>query len=303
MASSPSGCCSRLVAGAAATALPLLLSGCFLLSTTRKLPVPRPPDTVQTVPPEELVNRLNQRWNALNTLTAKVQIQASVLNSEQGLAKDYTTIPGIILLRKPEMLTVFGRVPVIGTEMFEMVSNGKNFTLYIPSKDKAIEGPNSVSTKSSNQLENLRPGFFLDALDVRGILPSDRYTVTTDVDVIEDAAKKHLFSVPEYILSIHRPVPGSPQDTPLRVIWFHRDDLLPYQQDIYDGQGNVETQVFYGRYADYGDNKYPSKVTIKRPADGIQVVLTVLSVVENQKLGDEQFAVKLPADTQVEKLH
>jgi outer membrane lipoprotein-sorting protein len=302
MASSLPGRCSRYVVRAAATALPLLLSGCFLFSTTRKLPVPRPPDSIKTVTPEELVNRLNQRWKALDTLTAKVQIQASVLNNKEGEAKDYTTIPGIILIRKPEMLTVFGRVPVIGTEMFEMVSDGKNFTLYIPSRDKAIEGANSVTTRSPNQLENLRPGFFLDALDVRGLDPNDFYTVIQDTETIEDAPKKHLYAVPEYILSITHRKPDSHEEALERVIRFHREDLLPYAQDIYDGEGNVETQVIYGQYAMYGDNWYSSKVTIKRPADGIQVVLTVLSVVENQKLGDEQFTVKLPPDTQVQKL-
>jgi len=303
MARSRPGRISKYFARAAASVLPLLLSGCFLLSTTRKLPVPRPPDTVQTVTPEELVNRLNQRSEALNTLTAKVQIQASVLNNAQGVAKDYTTIPGIILIRKPAMLTVYGRVPVVGTEMFEMVSDGKNFTLYIPSKDKAIEGANSVTTRSANQLENLRPGFFLDALDVRGLSADDYYNVIQDTETIEDAPKKHLYAVPEYILSITHRKPDSHEEALARVIRFHREDLLPYEQDIYDGQGNIETQVIYGQYAEYGDNKYSSKVTIKRPADGIQVVLTVLSVVENQKLGDEQFAVKLPPDTQVEKLH
>lgn len=282
--------------------MPLLLSGCFMLSTTRKLPVPRPPDTIKTVTPEELVNRLNQRWEALNTLTAYVQIQASVLNSKEGEAKDYPTIPGIILMRKPQMLTVFGRVPVIGTEMFEMVSDGKNFTLYIPSRDKAVEGANSAITRSPNQLENLRPQFFLDALDVRGLDPNDFYTVIQDTETIEDAPKKHLYAVPEYILSITHRKPDSHEEAQMRVIRFHRDDLFPYQQDIYDGEGNIETQVIYGQYAEYGDNWYSSKVTIKRPADGIQVVLTVLKVVENQKLGDEQFTVKLPPDTQVQKL-
>jgi outer membrane lipoprotein-sorting protein len=287
---------------AAATALPFLLSGCFFLSTTRKLPVPKPPATVQSVTPSELVNRLDQRWGALDTLTAKVELQASVLHSKEGLAKDYTTIPGIILMRKPEMLRVFGRVPVIRTELFDMVSDGKNFTLYVPSKGKAIEGPNSLEKKSPNQLENLRPGFFLDALGVRGLDPDDRYTVTSDVETFEDAAKKHLYSVPEYILSIHRPKAGSQEDTPLRVVWFHRDDLLPYQQDIYDAAGNLETQVFYSQYGDFSGEKYPSKVTIKRPIDEIQVILTIESVTENENLPPDQFEIKLPPETVVQKL-
>jgi outer membrane lipoprotein-sorting protein len=293
-----SSCCARITA----TTLAPLLSGCFLLSTTRKLPVPKGPPAIQTVSPQELVNRLDQRWSTLNSLTAKVEIQASVLHSTEGIAKDYTTVPGVIVMRKPQMLRVYGMVPVVRTELFDMVSDGSKFTLYIPAKSKAIEGSNTVSARSANQLENLRPGFFLDALAVRGPAAGDRYTVTADVDVVEDAAKKHLYSVPEYILSIHRPEPGSQEDTPLRVVWFHRDDLLPYQQDVYDRAGNVETQIYYSTYGDYAGNKYPSKVTIKRPIDQIQIVLTIESVVENQKLPPDEFAIKIPPDTQVQQL-
>ena len=50
----------RCLASAGALLLPLLLSGCFVLSTTRKLPVPTAPAVVQTVTPDELVARVNQ---------------------------------------------------------------------------------------------------------------------------------------------------------------------------------------------------------------------------------------------------
>jgi outer membrane lipoprotein-sorting protein len=285
---------------AAALALPLLLSGC--LFTTRRLPVPRPPTTVQTVTPEELVNRLNQHWDALDSLTAKVDIQASVTKSKEGLAKDYTTFGGVILMRKPEMLRVVGRVPVIGLPMFDMESDGKNFTLYIPSKKKGFTGPNALTKKSANQLENMRPGFFLDALVVRGLDKDDLYGVTADTETVEDAAKKHLFTVPEYVLSISRRKPGTQELTPVRVITFHRDDLMPYQQDVYDTDGNLETEVFYERYGDFGPNRYPSTVRIKRPLEDYQIVLTVLSVTENMKLSDDQFVVKIPEGTEVQKL-
>jgi len=200
---------SSRLASVAALFLPLLLSGCFMLSTTRRLPVPKAPAITQTVAPEELVARLNQRWAALDSLNATVEIQASVMKSKEGLAKDYTTIRGIILMRKPEMLRVYGRVPVIGTRAFDMVSDGTNFTLYIPSKNKAVKGSNSLKKKSFNQLENMRPGFFFDAMVVRGLEPDDFYSVIADTETLEDAAKKHLYTVPEYILSITRRKPES----------------------------------------------------------------------------------------------
>jgi hypothetical protein len=293
------------LASVAALALPLLLSGCYLLPTTRKLPIPKTPPSEQTVAPEELVAQLNQRWAALESLNASVEIQASVLKSKEGLAKDYTSIRGIILMLKPEMLRVYGRVPVIGTRAFDMVSDGKDFTLWIPSKNIAFKGANTLKKKSANQLENLRPGFFLDALVVQGLEPDDLYSVVSDSETVEDAARKHLFNVPEYVLSISRRKPGSNQLTPVRVITFHREDLLPYEQDLYDSEGNLETQVTYSAYQDFGGSKYPSKVVIKRPLEDIQVVLTIDKVVENPKnppLTGDEFVLKLTDGTQIQNL-
>ena len=52
---------------AAFFALPLLLlSGC--LFTTRKLPLPRAPSVTQTATGEELVDQINKRWDALQSL-------------------------------------------------------------------------------------------------------------------------------------------------------------------------------------------------------------------------------------------
>lgn len=289
------------VATAAALAVPtLLVSGC--LFTTRKLPVPKAPEVTQTLSPEDLVKRLNGRWDTLKTLRANVEIQASKMNTREGLAKDYTTFPGIILLRKPEMLRVVGFVPVLHTRMFDMVSDGKDFTLYVPHDEIAYKGPNKLTHKSANTAENMRPGFFLDALIVRGMSPDDEYMVTADSVTVEDLKKKRLLLVPEYILSVMRRKPGSQELRPMRVIHFHRDDLLPYQQDLYDDQGNLETEVTYGRYASFGDNLFPSTVTIKRPLEEFQIVLTVDRVTENSELPDDQFQIQLPAETRIRNL-
>ena len=293
---------SLRLASAAALALPLLLSGCSLIYSTRKLPIPKAPSTIQTVTPDQLVALLNQRWTALESLNATVEIQASVLRTKVGEAKDYTTIRGHILMRKPDLLRVLGQVPVLGTRMFDMASDGKNFTLYIPGKNMAVRGLNAVKKKSANPLENLRPGFFLDAMVVRGLEPDDLYGVVADSETVEDAARKHLFTVPEYILSISRRNPGSQQLTPVRVVTFSRDDLMPNQQDIYDSDGNLETLVEYADYQDFDSVRYPSTITIKRPLEEYQIVLTVENVKENMTLTDDQFQIKIPEGTQIQNL-
>jgi len=278
----------------------MLLSGC--LWSTRKLPVPTAPLIKQTATPAELVAQVNQSWVALNSLNATVDIQASVLKSKQGVATDYTTFRGHILMRKPEMLRVLGQVPVLGTRMFDMASDGKNFSLFIPAKNLAVKGLDAVKKKSANQMENLRPGFFMDAMVVRGLQPDDLYSVVADSETVEDKARKHLFTVPEYILSISRSKPGTHELTPVRVITFHRDDLLPYQQDLYDSNGNLETVVDYANYQDYDSVRFPSMIVIKRPLEEYQLVLTVESVKRNMTLTDDQFQIKIPEGTKIKSL-
>ena len=280
-----------------------MLSGCFIFYTTRRLPVPKPPAITQNATPDELVGQLNRRWDELNSMTAKVEIQASVLKTEKGEANDYRTFGGNILFSKPDKLRVLGRVPVVGLKMFDMASDGKNFILYVPSRNIAYKGSNKVTKRSPNSLENMRPDFFLDALVVQGLNPNeDYYSVTTDSETVEDAAKKHLYFVPEYVLSITRHIPGSHQDKPVRVITFHRDDLLPYEQDMYDDDGNPETHVSYANYQDFGTGKYPSTVTIKRPKENSQIVLTVEAVTKNVNLPPDQFVVEVPPGTVIKHL-
>jgi hypothetical protein len=284
---------------AATLALPLLLAGCSLFPTTRHLPVPRPA-TVQSATPQELVSQINQRWDALNSMTAKVEIQATELKTAEGLEKDEPTIRGIIVMRKPNMLRVVGTD--FGIKVFDMASDGSHFTLLIPHDNIAFEGANRVKEKSPNPLLNLRPDFFLDAIAVRGLDPGNEYMVESDSETIEDPARKHLYIEQEYTLSVMQPKTG-PEKLPLRVITFHRDDMLPYDQDVYDSEGNLETQIRYSNYVEFGTVKYPSKMTIKRPQEGILLVLTVDDMQENIKdLSDSQFQVKIPEGTTVKQL-
>jgi outer membrane lipoprotein-sorting protein len=285
----------RLTA-AGALALPILLTGCSLFPTIRKLPVPKAPTLTQRATPDELVARLNTRWKEMNTLTATVEIQATLTKSKEGTAKDSPTSHGHIWIQKPEMIRVYGTY--LGMKAFDMASDGKNFTLSSPLQKKFIKGSNSLKRKSANALENLRPQFFLDALVVRGPDPDELYEATADAPTVEDTARKHLYSVPQYVLNISRRKSGSQQLLPVRRVYFHREDLEPYEQDIYDSEGNLETQVIYDAYQQFDSIMYPSSIVIRHPLDEseeIKIVLTVDDLHENQVFADDLFVVK-PAE-------
>jgi hypothetical protein len=279
----------------------LLLSGCsYLIPSKRKLPVPKAPPIVQTVTPEQLVARLNQRWDSMQALTATVEIYATEFKTEQGEAKNYPSARASIVIAKPELLRVRGTY--FGVMIFDLASNGSHFTLEMPSKNLAIQGSNQSKGASSSTWENLRPSSFFDAMVVRGVGPDEHYFVTSDTETVEDSTKKHLNLVPEYILNINRVNPNSRNETPIRVVTFHRDDLLPYLQDIYNSQGELETQVSYQGYRSFNSIEYPSTITITSPLNGFKLVLIVESVHENMKLPADEFQLQLPAGMKTRQL-
>jgi outer membrane lipoprotein-sorting protein len=186
-------------------------------------------------------------------------------------------------------------------KIFDMASDGNRFTLVMPTKNSVIEGPNDVHEKSANPLENLRPDFFLDAIVVRGLEPDNDHMVAQQTETVEDAQNKHLYAEPEYVLNVMRRK-ADHEDQAVRTVIFHRDDMLPYVQYIYDNNGAPETQITYSNYQIFTAGRYPSKITIKRPQEGIQLVLSVLRIQENVDLPPDQFDVKIPEGATVKTL-
>jgi outer membrane lipoprotein-sorting protein len=78
--------------------------------------------------------------------------------------------------------------------------------------------------------------------------------------------------------------------------------MLPYDQYVYNSEGVLETQIFYSNYTTFSAGKYPSKVTIKRPQEGIQLVMSFEEVHENVNAPDSQFDVKIPDGATIKTL-
>jgi hypothetical protein len=254
----------------------------------------------------QLVNEVNDRYSAVNSLTATVDFQATTGGARQGKQTDITPFHGYILLRKPAMLRVLALLPVVRTHAFDLASDGQTFKLVIPPRSRAIVGTNKVTKPSANALENLRPDIFLDSVLVKSIEP-ERLVYLTNTSQTQRQGKK-LVETPEYDLHIGEEDPQATDGLkvhvlkPTRVIRFSRLTLLPIGQDIYDADGGVETHVEYGPYRQFGTAHMPSSIVIQRPREAYQITISVQKVVVNQPLGDEQFVLKIPSDYKVQTL-
>ncbi len=277
------------------------LTGC--LSHTRIVPKTRLADVVMSTSLDQMSRQLNMRYEAIQSMNASVSVMATTGGGLQGEEKDYTSLSGYIFMRKPDDLRVLLRVPLLGSTALDMVSNGKTFKLVIPPRNKAMEGTNEVTKPSKNGLENLRPSVFFDSMFVRGQGPNQILSMTIDTRVIQSGKKKNdLIEEPAYDLQVLAQPEGQMVRT-LRVVHINSTDLLPYQQDIYDKDGQVVTKAIYSDYQFYGDTPYPSTIVIQRPRDHYSLTVTITNLALNHKLEDDQFDLKIPENIPIQKLN
>jgi len=276
------------------------LSGC--LAHTYSVPKTRPPDIVFSTDLGHLVSQMNDRYNAIQTITATVEIQATVGASRQGHATDYPAFSGYIFVRKPEDIRVILLVPVLRSQALDMVSDGKQWRLWIPPKNRAMEGTNQVTKPSPNAIENLRPAVFFDSLLVRNILPEEIISLTSDIRILQPATKKSdIVEEPDYDIEVLSPPTDQVAHT-LRVVHISSADLLPYQQDIYNPQGQVVTRAFYSSYQKFNDISFPTHIIIRRPLDQLSLSVTITKLTFNQPLDNDQFDLKIPSTVPVKEM-
>ncbi|MES2391322.1 MAG: DUF4292 domain-containing protein [Acidobacteriota bacterium] len=267
------------------------LTGCF--STTRVVQKTQAPEVFRTADVLQLVKEISDRDAAVKTLSASVMITASTGGGKEGQIKTYTSFRGYIFVRKPADLRVILQLPVIGSEAMDMVSDGKTFTLLIPPRNKAIVGTNAVTKPSKNGLENLRPAVFLDSLLVPGLGPDEFVNLTESTRVLQPESKHQpAIEEPDYDLTVLRIKSGNVMQRE-RVIHISRLDMLPFEQDIYNAQGQIETQATYDKYQAFGDQQFPTEINIRRPIDEYSLKIDVTKLTLNKELPDDQFALQI----------
>jgi outer membrane lipoprotein-sorting protein len=277
------------------------LTGC-LLNRTHKVPLTHAADVVLNGSLDLLLKQVDDRFDNIKTINATVEIAATTGGGRQGQVTEHPSFSGYIFMRKPEDMRVLLRVPILGSQALDMVSDGKNWKLWIPPQHRAMEGTSQVTKPSKNGLENLRPAVFFDSLLIRSITSDEVVSLTSDTRIIQNPKKKNdLIEEPDYDLGILAQPQGQTART-LRVIHISRLNLLPYQQDLYDDNGNIVTRAFYSNYQQNGDIPFPMKIRIERPLDQYTLTVTITKLTLNQKLDDDQFQLTIPANVPITKM-
>jgi Domain of unknown function (DUF4292) len=272
----------------------LSTTGCGVFLHTRPVE-----DQYSKVPLKEssqqgLIDSINQQADSIQSLKATVDIDSSVGGMKKGHVTDYKEIRGYVLARKPDALHMVGLMPIVRTTAFDMVSDGKNFKLWIPPKNRFVVGKNQIATPNTDQpMENIRPQNIYEALLIPRINPDSEIAVLENgFETLHDN-KGHRVLQEDYEITV---IQKYDQGWRLsRKIIFGRTDLKPHRQFIYSEDGTVATDARYAEYKDFGGVVFPSRIEISRPQEEYDITLNMLKVDINKPLTDDQFVLQQPS--------
>lgn len=276
--------------------LSALACGCAgrggVTKTTTIPPAARPVYLEAT--PEELLDRYNALARNLQSLNATVELKPYTGSAYSGVINEYHEVKAFLLASRPYNIRMIGQVPVVGKTVFDMASDGRDFEVSIPPKNKFLVGPVSLNRQSAKPIENLRPQHLVDAI----LWPEVRKEEVVLPEEFNDEAARY------YVLTVLR---GGYQSEILRKIWFDRADLHVARLQSYGPKGALLSDVRYANWQPLDEpgaalQEYPRSIRIDRPRDEYRLDMTVTKVSLNESLAADRFALEAPPSAEVVQL-
>jgi outer membrane lipoprotein-sorting protein len=260
------------------------------------------PAAVRAATREQLVERYNRTAEAIQTLNAGVAMKLTSGSAYSGVIEQYHEVNGFILAAKPSSIRVIGQAPVIGKNIFDMVSDGKIFEISIPSKHKFVTGPVNLQRQSAKPIENLRPQHLSDALLWAPIPPQS-------VVLFEESSEANLryyvltvLRTPTGITASNSSGTGATDFEIAAKIWFDRSDLHVSRIESFGRGGTVNSDVRYSDWQPAGDQNYARQIGIVRPSEDYQLAIRINKLTLNAPLAADAFVLKQPLGTDLVRI-
>lgn len=288
-----------------------LLGAVMLPLATACAPPPRPavaaPPPARELSAEELVAHYNSQVATIQSLQLNLDIGSAsltppglwrrvvgaaawVAGRRRGVGgRNYTTVQGFLLLRKPAQLRLLGTRPLVGGRAFDLASDGDAFEVSLPTSNEYITGRNDcVPAAARTSLERLRPA------EIFAALPA--FPLSAGARVEMEAERKDAYRVW---------VDESPAGGRFgrREMTFSRTDLRLDRQVFYNARGARELTANYRDYGMAGAVEFPGTITMDHP--GVYALLLELTQpaavnAANPALGNpETFALTAPRGARI----
>jgi outer membrane lipoprotein-sorting protein len=248
---------------------------------------------------DQLVASYNEQARAVRTLQATVDLVPSTGSTYSGVIEEYHDVPGFILAKRPATVRVIGQAPVVAKNIFDMVSDGETFRIFIPSKNSFLVGATSLVRASKKPIENLRPQHVVDAL-FWPELPADARVLFEQFDADTNRY---------YILTLLRDVAGGKMEI-ARKIWFDRVNLRVSRVQLYGAAGRLDSDIAYSDWQPVSapsaggppaatTESYARDLHIWRPQDDYKLEIRILKLTVNEEITADRFELDQPAGTEL----
>ena len=246
---------------------------------------------------ENLLAAYNSHVRAVQTLQATVDLIPSTGTTYSGVIEEYHDVPGFILAERPSTVRVIGQAPVVAKNIFDMVSDGNEFRIYIPSKNAFLVGPTALVRPSKKPLENLRPQHIVEALFWPELPPSSNVLF-----------EQFDFNVSRYyILTLLREAGGGKFQI-ARKIWYSRIDLHVSRVQLFGAGGKLDSDIAYsdwqplpvaaaGGASAAEQTVFARDIHIWRPQDDYKLEIKILKLTLNEPISPDRFELAQPAGT------
>jgi outer membrane lipoprotein-sorting protein len=246
----------------------------------------------------KLLADYNAQVRAVQSLQATVDLIPSTGSSYSGVIEDYHDVPGFILAQRPANVRVIGQAPVVAKNIFDMVSDGKEFRIFIPSKNTFLVGPTALIRPSKQPIENLRPQHVVEALFWPELPPSAK-VLFEEFDF--DSARY-------YVLTVLRDREDGKLEI-ARKIWYDRADLKVSRVQLFGANGILESDMEYsdwqpvasapGAAPATAQTSYPRDIHIWRPVDDYKLEIRILKLTLNEPISPDRFDLPQPPGTKL----
>jgi outer membrane lipoprotein-sorting protein len=279
----------------------MLAAGCMSIKTTHD--VKKEEIRAQREASEDqLLASYNEEARAVRTLQATVDLIPSTGSTYSGVIEEYHDVPGFILAKRPATVRVIGQAPVVAKNIFDMVSDGETFRIFIPSKNAFLVGATSLERASKKPIENLRPQHIVDAL-FWPEMPADANVLFEQFDADPNRY---------YILTLLRQVNGGRLEI-ARKIWVDRADLRVSRVQLYGAMGRLDSDIAYSDWQPLGGSPpggapaaaqtmYARDIHIWRPQDDYKLEIRILKLTVNEEISADRFELTQPPGTELVRL-
>jgi len=276
----------RIITSVQIVFLLLLTSQCswFRVKTTTRIPANQRALPAKMAMLPELIELLNSRAQDIKTLNLSVVFELTGGSNNTGEIANYQKTKGFILLKRPALIRTI--VLTFNVRVVDMVSDGVDFKIDVPSKNKFIRGMNNQPfARGKDSSVQMRPQHIFQALVLDPVEPSSEKD-PIDLEQDQEGIRKY------YILNVHSR--SGAQWALSRRVWFDRFDLSIVRQKLFGEHGQVSSDITYREFKSFDGISFPTEINLKRPQEDYSLTIQVTKAKINDELQNEKFVLEKP---------